>query len=32
MPVGWKIVVDDEGHLLDVDSSSEQVGGDQDTG
>ena len=32
LPVGWKVVVDDEGDLLDVDTTGEQVGGDQDTG
>jgi len=29
--VGWQFVVDDETDLLDIDTSSEEIGGDQDT-
>lgn len=32
LTVGGEVVVDDQGNLLDVDTTSEQVGGDQDTG
>lgn len=32
LAVGGKVVVDDQGNLLDVDTTGEQVGGDQDTG
>lgn len=30
--VGGKVIVNDKGHLLHVDTTSEQIGGDQDTG
>jgi hypothetical protein len=30
--VGGKVVVDDERNLLDIDTTSEQIGGDEDTG
>ncbi len=29
---GWQVVVDDQGDLLDVDTTGEEVGGDEDTG
>ena len=29
LSVGWEIVVDDEGDLLDVDTTGQEVGGDQ---
>ncbi len=32
LAVGWEIVVDDEGHLLDVDTTSKQIGGDENAG
>lgn len=32
LTVGGEIVVDDKGDLLDVDATSEEIGGDQDTG
>jgi hypothetical protein len=32
LAVGGQVVVDDEGDLLDIDTTGEQVGGDQDTG
>lgn len=31
LAVGWQVVVDDQGDLLHIDTTSEQVGGDQDT-
>ena len=31
LPVGRKIVVDDQRDLLDVDTSRQQIGGDEDT-
>mmetsp|Transcript_34960 Transcript_34960/g.54646 ORF Transcript_34960/g.54646 Transcript_34960/m.54646 type:complete len:483 (+) Transcript_34960:1231-2679(+) len=32
LPVGGEVVVDDQGNLLDVNATSQQVGGDQHTG
>ena len=32
LTVGWEIVVDDEGNLLDIDTTGQKIGGDQDTG
>jgi hypothetical protein len=32
LTVGGQVVVDDEGDLLDIDTTGEQVGGDEDTG
>ena len=32
LAVGWQVVVDDERNLLDIDTTGEQVGGDEDTG
>jgi len=32
LAVGGQVVVDDQGNLLDIDTTGEQVGGDQDTG
>ena len=32
LAVGGKVVVDDKGNLLDVDTTGEEIGGDQDTG
>lgn len=32
LPVGGEIVVDDQGDLLDIDTTGQQVSGDQDTG
>ena len=32
LTVGWQIVVDDEGNLLDIDTTGEQVGSNEDTG
>lgn len=31
LAVGWQIVVDDQGDLLDIDTTGKQVGGDEDT-
>jgi len=31
LTVGREVVVDDQGDLLDIDTTSQQVGGDQDT-
>lgn len=30
-PVGWEIIIDDHGDLLDVDTTSQKIGGDEDT-
>ncbi|KAH3688873.1 hypothetical protein WICPIJ_000143 [Wickerhamomyces pijperi] len=30
--VGWQVVVDNQGDLLDIDTSGQQIGGDQDSG
>jgi hypothetical protein len=30
--VGWEVVVDDERDLLDIDTTSQKIGGDQDSG
>lgn len=32
LTVGGQVVVDDKGHLLDIDTTGQQIGGDQDTG
>jgi hypothetical protein len=32
LTVGWEIVVDDQGNLLDIDTTGQKVSGDQDTG
>lgn len=32
LTVGWEIVVDDQGNLLDIDTTGQQISGDQDTG
>jgi len=32
LTVGWKIVVDDQGNLLDIDTTGQKISGDQDTG
>ncbi len=32
LTVWWHVIVDDKGHLLDIDTTSEQVSGDQHTG
>lgn len=32
LPVGGQVVVDDEGNLLNVDSSGEEISGDEDAG
>lgn len=32
LTVGWEIVVDDQGDLLDIDTTGQKIGGDQDTG
>merc|ERR1712137_1393294 len=32
LPVGGQVVVDNQGHLLDVDTTGQQVRGDEDTG
>jgi hypothetical protein len=32
LTVGGEIVVDDQGNLLDIDTTGEEVSGDQDTG
>lgn len=32
LPVGWEIVVDDQGNLLDIDTTGQKISGDQDTG
>ncbi len=32
LSVGWKVKVDDQRNLLDIDTTSEQIGGDQNTG
>ena len=31
LSVGWEIVVDDEGDLLDVDTTGQQIGSDEHT-
>lgn len=31
-PVGWQVIVDDQGHLLHVNTTRQQIGGDQHTG
>lgn len=31
LTVAWQIVVDNEGHLLDIDTTSPNIGCDQDT-
>jgi len=32
LTVGWEIVVDDQGDLLDIDTTGQKISGDQDTG
>ena len=32
LKVGWQVEIDDEGHLLDVDTAGEEVGGDEHAG
>lgn len=32
LSVGWKIVVDDQGNLLDINTTGQKISGDQDTG
>lgn len=32
LTVGWEIVVDDQGNLLNIDTTGQKISGDQDTG
>ena len=30
--IGWQIIIDDQGDLLDINTASQQIGGNKDTG